>query len=187
LNVKPPSPTPPPNLSFVGATPPSVEPDRPAVAAAPRAFELSELRRYGVAETRNNLARHGKRGPDRACHSGPFGLGLHEHEGGTMIRPLLAALAALMLTGCATQMTQEQIAAMNAADDAKCQEYGAKQGTPQYTQCRLVVSEQRRQDDRARREAIADALEGAGRGFQQRQPVNCTSNRMGTYTYTNCY
>lgn len=107
--------------------------------------------------------------------------------------PLLVAMfAAFLLSGCA--MSQEQITAMNAADDAQCQNYGAKPGSSHYTQCRMFISEQRRQDNKARREAIADALSDVGRGLQQGAaasaplpPRTCYSSRSGNTVTTNCY
>jgi hypothetical protein len=44
----------------------------------------------------------------------------------------------LLLPGCAAIAERRA-----AADDAKCQSYGATPGTPEYTQCRMQLDSQR--------------------------------------------
>lgn len=54
---------------------------------------------------------------------------------------LLAALAALALSGC---VTAEEMAAQNArADDTACQSYGEGPGTQAYFQCRMTKDQTR--------------------------------------------
>jgi hypothetical protein len=58
-----------------------------------------------------------------------------------MTKILLAACAALALSGC---VTAEEMAAKTAAyDDNECHWYGAATGTDAYFQCRMVKSQQR--------------------------------------------
>ncbi len=53
------------------------------------------------------------------------------------------ALVLLLLGGCATP---EQIkAAQNKADHERCESYGARRGTPAYTQCRVQMETNRNQ------------------------------------------
>jgi hypothetical protein len=58
-----------------------------------------------------------------------------------MTKILLAACAALALSGC---VTAEEMAAQTAsADDTECHSYGAATGTDAYFQCRMIKSQQR--------------------------------------------
>ncbi len=90
------------------------------------------------------------------------------------MRTVTVILAGLLLASCAAHFDK--------ADHDRCLSYGATRGTPMYTACRLHVEQQRRN-------AIADAFDGAAGGFQQsrRSPVSCTSNRYGNTVTTNCY
>jgi hypothetical protein len=54
---------------------------------------------------------------------------------------LLAAIAALALSGC---VTAEEMAAQNTrADDSDCRAYGAAPGSQEYFQCRMTKSQTR--------------------------------------------
>jgi hypothetical protein len=53
------------------------------------------------------------------------------------------ALFAIILPLAACQTLEEQREAIKRADDAQCIEYGAKRGTPAYTQCRLEIDRNR--------------------------------------------
>jgi hypothetical protein len=58
-----------------------------------------------------------------------------------MTKILLAACAALALSGCVT--AEEMAAQVAAKDDNECHSYGAPTGTDAYFQCRMVKSQQR--------------------------------------------
>lgn len=89
----------------------------------------------------------------------------------------------MALAGCETP---EMRAAQAQQDAAECEgTYAAAKGTPQFTQCMLVLSE-RRMEQRA---AFAEAMDELGESMSQAsQPsMRCTSNSFGTMTTTNCY
>lgn len=52
---------------------------------------------------------------------------------------LIAIIAALALTGCAT--AQEQAAQLEAAQHNKCSNYGLIHGTPEYAACRANLDQ----------------------------------------------
>lgn len=102
---------------------------------------------------------------------------------------------ALLLTGC---VSPEQVAQQNAA---ACTASGYKTGTEEFDWCmikREQAQQQEQQEDAAYRSAVAGAaLQSYASGMSRTttpapsasysRPVSCTSNRVGTYTYTNCY
>jgi hypothetical protein len=73
------------------------------------------------------------------------------------VRAILIAMA-IVLAGCANKPDPAQLQAIAqaraAADDAKCQSYGAKPGEPAYIQCRVALDNQRAQ----MRATVAGAL-----------------------------
>jgi hypothetical protein len=75
-----------------------------------------------------------------------------------------------------------------AADDAKCQSYGAKPGEPAYVQCRMNLDNQRAQAAAQTRAAVAGALISSR---PQPQPVPMpaapvTTNCVGVGNTINC-
>jgi hypothetical protein len=56
------------------------------------------------------------------------------------MRTLVVLAVALAMSGCVTP--QEREAMQTRADDASCQSYGAKPGSPEYVQCRTAKSQQ---------------------------------------------
>lgn len=66
----------------------------------------------------------------------------------------LALLSLITLTLAACQTREEWQAELDRADDARCQQYGAKRGTPGYTQCRLDIDRNRVLEAQARRPVV---------------------------------
>ena len=66
-----------------------------------------------------------------------------------MLRILL--FLALLLPLAACQTIEERQAVIDRADDARCQDYGAKRGTPAYTNCRLEIDRTRAIEAQSRR------------------------------------
>ena len=58
-----------------------------------------------------------------------------------MRRLLFIGSVTALLSGCMS--AHEQVAAIDASDDAACQYYGAQPGTQPYFQCRMPLSEGR--------------------------------------------
>jgi hypothetical protein len=84
-----------------------------------------------------------------------------------MIRALMLIAMALTLSGCLTAEERARMAAeQNAADDAKCQSYGAKPGTDIYVTCRMRVVEQRQEEERAAGQRAEQGLRNAGAALQ---------------------
>lgn len=122
------------------------------------------------------------------------------------MRVLLIAAAALMLAGCVSEKQKEadaqamanaaayQRALQNTEDANKCVGYGAVQGTPEYTQCRLQFTQMHQQAALAAAQAqqqqramILGAYLGGTGPFQKPNPgVNCTTSYIGTQAYTHC-
>jgi hypothetical protein len=80
----------------------------------------------------------------------------------------LILCAPLLLAGCVT--AQERMVQLAAADDAKCQSYGAQPGSPPYIQCRTQLD--------ATRTQAAATIAAAPSG-----PTTCTR----TFNTTTCY
>jgi hypothetical protein len=65
---------------------------------------------------------------------------------------LSVILLAASVAGCVSD--QERLAQLAAIDDGKCQDYGAKPGTPPYVQCRAQLDAARTQADAAKPHVI---------------------------------
>jgi hypothetical protein len=78
---------------------------------------------------------------------------------------ILLACLALPLAAC--QTIEERQAEIDRADDARCQQYGAKRGTPGYTQCRLEIDRNRAIEAQSRRPVVVGVgpVWGVGVGF----------------------
>jgi hypothetical protein len=76
-----------------------------------------------------------------------------------MRRIAILSLAALALAGC--QTIEERRAEIDRADDRRCQDFGARRGTPLYTQCRLDLDRNRALEAQARRPVVV-GLGGPG-------------------------
>ena len=100
----------------------------------------------------------------------------------------------LVLSGCASR----QELAVN--DDAKCQSYGLKFGTPEYAQCRQNTEEQRQENRRQALSRIGDAATSfhpVAPGYvvgpnppivtQTTMPRNTTCNTVGQTTNCQTY
>jgi hypothetical protein len=62
------------------------------------------------------------------------------------------SLVALTLAGC--QTIEESRAAVDRADDARCQQFGARRGTPGYVQCRNDLERNRAIESANRRPTV---------------------------------
>ena len=80
---------------------------------------------------------------------------------------LLACLG-LSLAGC--QTFEEMRAEQDRADDARCQQYGAKRGTPGYTQCRLDTDRNRAIESQSRRPVVVQTWGVGFGGFCRNTP-----------------
>ncbi len=69
-----------------------------------------------------------------------------------MKKLMAAAAAALVLAGC--QTAAERQAELDRVDDARCQDFGARRGTPAYTNCRLELERTRAIEAQARRPVV---------------------------------
>jgi hypothetical protein len=69
---------------------------------------------------------------------------------------LLLTTLSLALSGC--QTFEEMRAEQDRADDARCQQYGAKRGTPGYTQCRLDIDRNRAIESQSRRPVVVQTI-----------------------------
>jgi hypothetical protein len=111
-------------------------------------------------------------------------------------------LLMLGLGGCAGSPVGNMIAGpekLAQQDDAYCQSIGARYGTPEYTNCRLVTAQQRDQRDAARL-ANSAALMASGaqiiaagqtpppplQPMQIPAPVRCRSMQVGITVQTVC-
>jgi hypothetical protein len=65
---------------------------------------------------------------------------------------VLVGLVALTLAGC--QTAGERRAEMDAGDDARCQQFGARRGTPGYQQCRIDLERNRAIESANRRPTV---------------------------------
>lgn len=113
------------------------------------------------------------------------------------MKSLAVLVGVVVLAGCGPR---EPVYTLKTLDEkkAECVSFGFVEGTEQFGQCLLIVTqadiqaEQRALDrDQARR---SDAAEAFQRGMNQaadslrnNNSLNCTSNTVGTQTYTNCY
>ena len=88
------------------------------------------------------------------------------------------------------------------SDDEKCvNEWHTKRGTPEYTQCRSTLSQNKAQKDaiaaqstsqraalaQQQRAAISNALIQASKSPPPSRTLNCTSTGYGNTVRTNCY
>lgn len=105
------------------------------------------------------------------------------------MRPFLAALAAIPLSGCAGSVIGDAISgpeAVAAREDAYCQSIGLRFGTPEYANCRMAVGAERQ---RAHRAAIDSAASGMQRSIEASRPpprTRCVSERDGNTVITDC-
>ncbi len=69
-----------------------------------------------------------------------------------MRKLILLSLLVLPLAAC--QTIEERRAEIDREDDARCQQYGAKRGTPGYTTCRLEIDRTRAIEVQSRRPVV---------------------------------
>ena len=75
-----------------------------------------------------------------------------------MNRYALIVMAAFLLSGCATQDSEDKAQAeKDARDDAMCQSRGYQPGTLKYYDCRQQLTENRNHDERA---SLGQRLQG---------------------------
>jgi hypothetical protein len=89
------------------------------------------------------------------------------------------SFAALLLAGC--QTAAERRAEIDRADDSRCIAYGAKRGTPAYTNCRLELDRIRALELEARRPVVVGVGPFWGGGFGI--GVACRSTPWGIRCY----
>jgi hypothetical protein len=96
-----------------------------------------------------------------------------------MHRLALPVFIALALAGCQTYA--ERQAEIDRADDARCVQFGAKRGTPAYTNCRLELERNRVLAAEARRPVVVGVgpFWGPGIGIG----VACRSTPWGVRCY----
>jgi hypothetical protein len=75
-----------------------------------------------------------------------------QQTGGSNMRKLILLAFILPLAAC--QTFEERRAEQDRDDDARCQQYGAKRGTPGYTQCRLDIDRNRAIEAQSRRPVV---------------------------------
>ena len=111
-----------------------------------------------------------------------------------MMRIAIAAAGVVALAGCQPQSVDEmsytELRAYAVELGTRCESQGVLRTSREFEAC---VRQEFRRDEamRARsqqtRMAIAAALDDTAANMRSNQPVNCTSTRSGSYTYTNCY
>jgi len=91
-----------------------------------------------------------------------------------------------MLQGCAINKK-----AVLAAAEEDCSSYGFKKGDTEFKECMMYVMEQKKskraESSRIIGQSIADATKHFSGNSNRRSRLNCTSNRIGSSSYTNCY
>jgi hypothetical protein len=89
--------------------------------------------------------------------------------------------AALLLAGCATAPSPEQMTAQRHSDEATCVSYGFKVGSDAYANCRMTLVKDRNASDLARRQAIGEAIADLGKPTPLPAPpqeTECVSERQ---------
>lgn len=123
-------------------------------------------------------------------------------------RHFTTMIAALALVACSDTAPIDQLSYTDQVKLAqtlveRCESQGISQDSPQMEACFRAEADaeiSRRAEARERREdfgqALSLGLQAYGQGLQSASrssyprsstSMHCTSNRMGTYTYTNCY
>jgi hypothetical protein len=95
------------------------------------------------------------------------------------MRRLIAFSLAVALAGCQTRA--ERQAEIDRADDARCVSYGAKRGTPAYTNCRLELDRNRAIEMEARRPVVVGIGPFWGPGISI--GIACRSTPWGVRCY----
>lgn len=113
------------------------------------------------------------------------------------MKRLALLVAALAVAGCETKSVDEMSYSEVKQYAAELLERCKKQGASPGNEMQMCINQEARADEVKRRKAIqtrrqigaaiAAAGDGYARGSQANRAVNCTSNRVGTYVYTNCY
>jgi hypothetical protein len=118
------------------------------------------------------------------------------------MRAILAFTALLTLPACVenkpvSEMTYTEQRALAEEISQSCRDQGVKDGTREMDRCfeietdrEIAKREKAAEDLRLFGSALGAGMQSYGRSMAQssyRQPVNCTSNMIGAYTYTNCY
>jgi hypothetical protein len=92
----------------------------------------------------------------------------------------LALLSLLALTLAACQTREERQAELDREDDVRCQQFGAKRGTPAYTNCRLELERNRAIIAESRRPVVV-GIGGPGIGIGW--GIGCRSTPWGVRCY----
>jgi hypothetical protein len=114
------------------------------------------------------------------------------------MKTILVIAAVAAVAGCQTkpvsEMSYSELMATSREIQQRCEAQGAIHPSPEFELC--IKQEVRREhatraSNRARAQAFGEALaEGSqqfGASVSASRPVNCTSNRVGTSVYTNCF
>lgn len=116
------------------------------------------------------------------------------------MRSAIAILGCLMLAACVSPQEQAARSAArqeqaNTMDDNQCRSYGAVPGSDAYIRCRMMISQQRSASNAQSQAIAAQFLLNRQQNAVQpvpvyqmpvRQQTNCTTNYVGTQSYTNC-
>ncbi|MFM9973906.1 MAG: hypothetical protein ACKVON_04940 [Beijerinckiaceae bacterium] len=89
-----------------------------------------------------------------------------------------AVLSVLMLTLAGCQTIEERRAEIDREDDARCAEFGARRGTPGYTQCRIEL-DRTRSIDSANRQPVVITRTVVGGPIYRRGPGFCRPTPFG--------
>lgn len=117
-----------------------------------------------------------------------------------MIRMIIALALIVPLSGCAEktidELTYSERKELALGFIQNCRDQGLSDDSPEMVDCFNIEADRetiRREKSVERAQLTALALNEGAKSFENsarqsyRQPVNCTSNRVGTYVYTNCY
>lgn len=98
-----------------------------------------------------------------------------------------------LVSGGSIQRTISKAEAVALIDDSKCLSWGVQHGEPEYQECRLALAQIRAQQDAARQQRAAAALQSAimlnaltAPSPAANAPVTCTSTVMGSFTSYTC-
>lgn len=100
------------------------------------------------------------------------------------MKNLIAVLcAALVLAGCQTTTPEARLAGHKTA----CAGYGFKDGTDAYAACMMQMDRDAANEDRRKRQVIADAFSDMGKSMQQPQRVTCNTYGTARPSYGTVY
>lgn len=103
------------------------------------------------------------------------------------MRIAMLAVVCVGLAGCEGSIASDamkgpQVLAQQ--DDGQCRSYGASPGSDAYTQCRMMIAQQRETRHESRRRGMLAAA--IAMQPPPSRPVNCTSTGYGNVVNTSC-